>query len=127
MYGKYDRFKNITENVNLPVPLLTRFDLIFVVKDTPSKEKDSMIAKHIINLHTSVGIDSRSLIEPEILTKYLSYCKRINPSLSKEAEEKFHDYYLNMRNLGKDSEDMITVTPRPVSYTHLTLPTIYSV
>ena len=112
MYGKYDRFKNITENVNLPVPLLTRFDLIFVVKDTPSKEKDSMIAKHIINLHTSVGIDSRSLIEPEILTKYLSYCKRINPSLSKEAEEKFHDYYLNMRNLGKDSEDMITVTPR---------------
>ena len=112
MYGKYDKFKNITENVNLPVPLLTRFDLIFVVKDTPSKEKDSMIAKHIINLHTTDGIDSRSLIEPEILTKYLSYCKRINPALSKEAEQKFHDYYLNMRNLGKDSEDMITVTPR---------------
>jgi replicative DNA helicase Mcm len=31
MYGKYDPFKNITENVNLPIPLLTRFDLIFVV------------------------------------------------------------------------------------------------
>jgi len=52
MYGKYDPFKNITENVNLPIPLLTRFDLIFVVRDIPSKEKDSRIAKHIINLYT---------------------------------------------------------------------------
>ncbi|MBT5842255.1 MAG: minichromosome maintenance protein MCM, partial [Thaumarchaeota archaeon] len=40
MYGKYDPFKNITENVNLPIPLLTRFDLIFVVRDIPTKEKD---------------------------------------------------------------------------------------
>ena len=40
MYGKYDPFKNITENVNLPIPLLTRFDLIFVVRDIPSKERD---------------------------------------------------------------------------------------
>ncbi len=32
MYGKYDPFKNITENVNLPIPLLTRFDLDFCCK-----------------------------------------------------------------------------------------------
>ncbi|MBT4327609.1 MAG: minichromosome maintenance protein MCM, partial [Candidatus Nitrosopelagicus sp.] len=44
MYGKYDPFKNITENVNLPVPLLTRFDLIHVIKDKPSKERDTKIA-----------------------------------------------------------------------------------
>ena len=44
MYGKYDPFKNITENVNLPIPLLTRFDLIFVVRDIPTKERDVQIA-----------------------------------------------------------------------------------
>ena len=110
MYGKYDPFKNITENVNLPIPLLTRFDLIFVVRDIPSKEKDSRIAKHIINLHTPSGTDSRSLIDVDILTKYLSYSKKINPVLTKEAEEKIHDYYMKMRNV--ESEEMITVTPR---------------
>jgi replicative DNA helicase Mcm len=110
MYGKYDPFKNITENVNLPIPLLTRFDLIFVVRDIPSKEKDSRIAKHIINLHTPTGNDTRSLIDSDILTKYLAYSKRINPVLTKEAEEKILAYYMKMRNV--ESEEMITVTPR---------------
>ena len=112
MYGKYDPFKNITENVNLPVPLLTRFDLIFVVRDKPSKEKDTKIAKHIINLHTPKGIDSRSLIDSETLTKYLSYAKRIQPTLTKEAEEKILNYYMKMRSMGQDNDDIITVTPR---------------
>jgi replicative DNA helicase Mcm len=52
MYGKYDPFKNITENVNLPIPLLTRFDLIFVVRDIPTKERDESIARHIIQRNT---------------------------------------------------------------------------
>ena len=110
MYGKYDPFKNITENVNLPIPLLTRFDLIFVVRDIPSKEKDARIARHIINLHTPTGNDTRSLIDSDTLTKYLSYAKRIDPILTKEAEDKILEYYMKMRNV--ESDDMITVTPR---------------
>ena len=95
MFGKYDPFKNITENVNLPVPLLTRFDLIFVVRDKPSKERDTQIAQHIINLHTPTGIDKKSQIDSETLTKYLAYVKRINPTLTKEARTKILDYYEN--------------------------------
>ena len=110
MYGKYDPFKNITENVNLPVPLLTRFDLIHVIRDKPSKERDTKIAQHIINLHTPKGIDQKSLIDSETLTKYLSYVKRIDPKLTKEAEQKILDYYMKMRTV--EAEDMITVTPR---------------
>jgi replicative DNA helicase Mcm len=110
MYGKYDPFKNITENVNLPVPLLTRFDLIHVIRDKPSKERDTKIAQHIINLHTPKGIDQKSLIDSETLTKYLSYVKKIDPKLTKEAEQKILDYYMKMRTV--EAEDMITVTPR---------------
>ena len=110
MYGKYDPFKNITENVNLPIPLLTRFDLIHVIRDKPSKEKDTKIAQHIINLHTPKGIDQKSLIDSETLTKYLSYVKRIDPKLTPEAEQKILDYYMKMRTV--EAEDMITVTPR---------------
>ena len=110
MYGKYDPFKNITENVNLPIPLLTRFDLIHVIKDKPSKEKDTKIAQHIINLHTPKGIDQKSLIDSETLTKYLTYVKRIDPKLTKEAEQKILDYYMKMRTV--EDDNMITVTPR---------------
>jgi replicative DNA helicase Mcm len=110
MYGKYDPFKNITENVNLPIPLLTRFDLIFVVRDIPTKEKDEKIARHIIDLHTPRGIDQRSVIDVDLLTKYLSFAKKGSPVLTTEAEKKILDYYLKMRNV--ESEEMITVTPR---------------
>ena len=110
MYGKYDPFKNITENVNLPVPLLTRFDLIFVVRDIPSKERDNRIARHILSLHRTSGTDTKSLIDVDILTKYLSYAKRIEPVITQEAEEKILEYYMKMRNV--ESEGMITVTPR---------------
>lgn len=110
MYGKYDPFKNITENVNLPVPLLTRFDLIFVVRDIPSKERDTRIARHILNLHRTSGTDTKSLIDVDILTKYLTYSKRFDPILTPEAEEKILEYYMTMRNV--ESEGMITVTPR---------------
>ena len=110
MFGKYDQFKNIHENVNLPIPLLTRFDLIFIVRDIPSQVKDREIAKHIIDLHGKDGTDTKSLIDIDILTKYLSYAKRKEPTLTPDAENTILEYYLKMRNV--ESEDMLTVTPR---------------
>ncbi len=97
MFGKYDPFKNLTENVNLPIPLLTRFDLVFIVRDIPTPEKDRQIAQHIISQHGTSGTDTTSLVDVDILTKYLAYAKRIDPVLTKEAEDK---------------EKMVTITPR---------------
>jgi len=57
MFGKYDQFKNLTENVNLPIPLLTRFDLVFIVRDIPTPEKDRQIAQHILSQHGTSGTD----------------------------------------------------------------------
>jgi len=84
--------------------------LIFVVRDIPSKDRDTMIAKHIIRRNTTQGTDKKSVIEVDLLTKYLSYAKRGEPQLTPEAETKILDYYLQMRNV--ESEEMITVTPR---------------
>jgi replicative DNA helicase Mcm len=113
MFGKYDIFKNIYENVNLPIPLLTRFDLVFIVRDIPSQEKDRKIAQHIISQHGFSGTDTTSLIDIDILTKYLSYAKRGDPALTKEAENLIMEFYLKMRNIsGEDKENMITITPR---------------
>ena len=114
IYGKYDPYKNLTENVNLPIPLLTRFDLIFVVRDIPSPSKDDQIAQHIIDQHGSSGTDITSLIDIDILTKYLAYAKRVDPVLTKEAKNKIKEFYLKMRRSieGDDKEKTITITPR---------------
>ncbi|MEW6604392.1 MAG: minichromosome maintenance protein MCM [Thermoproteota archaeon] len=110
MYGKYDSFKNITENVNLPVPLLTRFDLIFIVRDIPQKDKDSLIASHILEIHRDAEHAARPPIDIDLFSKYLAFAKQIEPTLTPEAIDKFRDYYMKMRNV--ESESMITVTPR---------------
>jgi replicative DNA helicase Mcm len=110
MYGKYDVFKNITENVNLPIPLLTRFDLIYVIRDTPEREKDSRIAGHILEIHRDVDHAAQPAIEMDLFRKYLAYAKQIEPKLTIEVINALRDYYMKMRNV--DSEGMITVTPR---------------
>jgi replicative DNA helicase Mcm len=110
MYGKYDPFKNITENVNLPIPLLTRFDLIYVVRDNPEQEKDSRIASHILEIHRDSERAAQSAIDIDLFSKYLSYSKQIEPSLTTGAIDMIRNYYMKMRNV--ESEGMITVTPR---------------
>ncbi len=110
VFGKYDDYRNIVENVNLPIPLLTRFDLIFVLKDKPDRARDEELAKHVLQLHRKGDYVKAPPIEFELLRKYLAYAKKINPVLTPEAEERLMDYYLRMRSIG--SESMITVTPR---------------
>lgn len=109
LLGKYDPYRNITENVNLPIPLLTRFDLIFAIRDEPNREYDSNIARHILGLYRRGSYEYEPILSIDMLSKYLAYAKSINPTLSKEAEDKIFEYYLQMRS---SSEGMITVTPR---------------
>jgi replicative DNA helicase Mcm len=110
MYGKYDPYKNITENVNLPVPLLTRFDLIFIVRDMPEKEKDNLIASHILEIHKDIEHAAKPAIEIDLFSKFLAYAKQGEPALTEDAVSLIREYYMNMRKV--ESEGMITVTPR---------------
>src|SRR5918995_552241 len=110
-YGKYDPFRNITENVEpLPIPLLTRFDIIHVIRDNADSERDNRIASHILEIHRDIEHAAQSVIEIDLFRKYLAYAKQIEPKLTTEAIDILRDYYLKMRNV--DSEGMITATPR---------------
>lgn len=110
MYGKYDPYKNITENVNLPVPLLTRFDLIFIVRDIPEREKDNLVASHILEIHKDTEHAAKPAIEIDLFSKCLSYARETEPALTQEAIDIIRSYYMDMRKV--ESEGMITVTPR---------------
>lgn len=110
MYGKYDPYKNITENVNLPIPLLTRFDLVYVIRDLPEREKDSNVASHILEIHKDIKVTSQNAINIDLFSKYLAFAKQIEPELTLDAISVIREYYMKMRNV--DSDSMITVTPR---------------
>ena len=110
-YGKYDPFRNITENVEpLPIPLLTRFDIIHVIRDNADTEKDNRIASHILEIHRDIEHAAQSVIEIDLFRKYLAFAKQKEPKLTTEATDILRKYYLQMRNV--ESEGMITATPR---------------
>jgi Predicted ATPase involved in replication control, Cdc46/Mcm family len=106
--GRYDPFKTVTDNINLPVTLLSRFDLIFVLRDIPDKNDDAKKAKHVLNLHRR-KVKNESLIKPELLRKYIAYSKTIEPTLTDDAVEKLEQYYAIMRGASNDGAIAITI------------------
>ena len=53
--GRYDDLKSAAENIDLQTTILSRFDLIFIVKDERTLEKDTMIARHVLAVHRAAG------------------------------------------------------------------------
>jgi replicative DNA helicase Mcm len=110
--GRYNPFQNITENIGtLPLPLLSRFDLIFVFRDQPTPAEDERLASHILAVHSRRTYATPPPIEFSLLKKYLTYAKRLSPELTKEAMERMKDFYLQLRKAG-GAEDSIPPTPR---------------
>ena len=110
VFGKYDPYKNILDNVNLPVPLLTRFDLVFIVKDEPDSARDRVLAKHILDLHANLSFPKTPPIDFDTLKKYIIYAKKLDPELTEEARNRLSDYYIELRRLAQPGQ--IAVTPR---------------
>ncbi|NHV11747.1 MAG: minichromosome maintenance protein MCM [Candidatus Verstraetearchaeota archaeon] len=110
--GRFVEQKSIVENVNLPITILSRFDLIFPLKDEPDEERDTKMSEHILRLHQTRGYVSPPPIEPELLRKYIAYMrKNVKPKLSDEAMDRIKEYYVEMRKLGKNGGS-IPITPR---------------
>ena len=110
--GRYNPFQNLIENIGtLPIPLLTRFDIIFVFRDQPSPAEDERLASHILAVHARRSYTTPPPIEFSLLKKYITYVKRISPTLTKGAVDRLREYYLELRKTG-GTEDSIPPTPR---------------
>lgn len=109
--GRYEPHRNVGENINLPVTILSRFDLIFIIKDQPEADYDLRMSEHILALHRSKTSPETAPFAPDFLRKYISYAKRIFPVLSPEAVKELRDFYLKMRSKG-GSEAAVAITPR---------------
>lgn len=95
--GRYNPYQTIAQNINLPVTILSRFDLIWILKDQPDTERDSEIAEHILGLHRQLSF-SKPPLDIKFLRKFISYAKGIDPIITDEVVERFKDFYIKMRN-----------------------------
>ncbi|MDG6910668.1 MAG: minichromosome maintenance protein MCM, partial [Nitrososphaerota archaeon] len=110
--GRYNPFQNLIENIGtLPIPLLTRFDIIFVFRDQPTPADDERLATHILSVHARRSYTAPPPIEFSLLKKYLTYAKRISPNLTKGAMDRIREFYLELRR-SSTTEDSIPPTPR---------------
>ncbi len=111
--GRYDAYKTVTENINLPVTILSRFDLIFVLKDVPEKELDEKMSTHILETHKKGTVFLQTPVPSEILRKYISYAKNIRPALTDGALKRLQEFYLEMRSVTEKVENSpIAITAR---------------
>ena len=110
--GRYDPYRNITDNINLPVTLLTRFDLLFIMKDIPEPDSDGRMSDHILTLHRMKTTPEEPPLLPELLRKYIAYAKRVDPVLTEDSVSAIRQYYLKMRSLSGSAESPVAITPR---------------
>jgi replicative DNA helicase Mcm len=113
-FGRYLPNRTVAENIDLPVSLLSRFDLIFVIRDEPREDFDSAVAGHILDLHSGRVPESfRDTLRPEFLRKYIMYARRhVRPILSEEAKERIRRFYLEMRRKYQGPGTPIAITAR---------------
>jgi len=110
-YGRFDEYKPISEQINLSPALLSRFDLIFFVRD--ELEDTEKVAKHVLDTMISPEKVTPQLM-PEILRKYIAYAKQnVFPILTVEAREKIERFYVDMRAKAMGAEGIpIPLTAR---------------
>lgn len=51
VFGRYDDFKSASENIDLMTTILSRFDVIFLVRDIREEERDRLICQHVMGVH----------------------------------------------------------------------------
>jgi replicative DNA helicase Mcm len=110
--GRYEPHRTVAENISLPVTILSRFDLIFVLRDVPNKESDIKMSAHILELHRKGSSPVEPLIPAELLRKYVSYAKGIRSVLTQEALKRLNDFYLAMRSASEAEGSPVAITAR---------------
>ncbi|KAI8787761.1 DNA replication licensing factor mcm5 [Biomphalaria glabrata] len=108
VFGRWDDTKG-GENIDFMPTILSRFDMIFIVKDEHDENRDMTLAKHVMNVHLNALQSTEEGKDGEIplntLKKYIAFCRnKCGPRLSEEAAEKLKNRYVLMRNKAGEYE-----------------------
>ncbi|KAL4872517.1 hypothetical protein BDV12DRAFT_161738 [Aspergillus spectabilis] len=95
--GRYDPKTTLRGNLNFSAPIMSRFDLFFVIRDEPNEEVDRNLADHIVNVH----MNRDEAVEPEFSTeqlqRYIRFARTFRPVFRDEAKTLLVQKYKELR------------------------------
>ncbi|KAH8101679.1 MCM-domain-containing protein [Cristinia sonorae] len=117
--SKYDRNRSVTQNIDLPPTLISRFDLLYLVLDDVDEALDRKLAQHLVALYvedTPQHGGENEILPFDQLAAYITHARsRISPVITEEAGKELVKCYVTLRKAGEDprsAEKRITATTR---------------
>jgi len=113
--SKWDPKQTVTENIQLPPTLMSRFDLVFLILDPQDEQYDKKLASHLVRLYYNENEAQQreeEMFEMKHLRNYIKYAKQTyNPVLSDAAGQQLIQNYVEMRKIGS-GRGQVTAYPR---------------
>ncbi|XP_072274210.1 DNA replication licensing factor MCM6 isoform X1 [Pyxicephalus adspersus] len=95
--GRYERSKSLKQNVNLSAPIMSRFDLFFILVDDCNEVTDYAIARRIVDLHSRIEESIDRVYTLDEVRRYLLFARQFKPKISKESEDFIVEQYKRLR------------------------------
>ncbi|XP_038044261.1 zygotic DNA replication licensing factor mcm6-B-like [Patiria miniata] len=95
--GRYDRAKPLKQNINLTAPIMSRFDLFFILIDECNEVTDYAIARRIVDLHARNKESVERVYCVEDIQRYLMFAKQFKPKITKESQDFMVEEYRRLR------------------------------
>ena len=99
LYGRYNLRKSISDNVDLPNSLLSRFDLLFLILDKADTTKDLALSKHVLHVHRFLKNPKQvtAALSPQAFKQYIAAARTLSPIIPPELTTFIVEQYVNMR------------------------------
>lgn len=103
VFGRYDDLKSPGDNIDFQTTILSRFDMIFIVRDAHDRAQDERIARHVMDLHVHgrpapTPTAAAAPLPIDTLRRYVAYCRaRCAPTLSAAAAERLSSNFIALR------------------------------
>ncbi|KAH7417392.1 MCM2/3/5 family-domain-containing protein [Cadophora sp. MPI-SDFR-AT-0126] len=100
LYGRYNPRISPVENINLPAALLSRFDVLFLILDTPTRDTDALLARHVTFVHmNNKHPDTDGVVfTPHEVRQYVAQARTFRPVVPTPVSEYMVKAYVKMRD-----------------------------
>jgi DNA replication licensing factor MCM7 len=118
LYGRYNPRISPVENINLPAALLSRFDVLFLILDTPTRDTDALLAQHVtyVHMHNKHPTTDGVVFTPQEVRQYVAQARTYSPTIPKPVSEFIVKAYVQMRDQQsrdeKNKKQFAHVSPR---------------
>jgi len=85
--GRYNRKQTLRQNVAMSAPIMSRFDLFFVVLDECNEQTGMHIAQHIANVHRFRDAALTPEFSTEAIQRCIRYARSFQPKLTPQASD----------------------------------------